>query len=197
MAQVFATYFNDTGLSSNTTYVYEVSAKDYSGNEGPRSEPSNATTGEVGPTDPVVLNEFLPDPNTLFTEEWIELYNPQDIDADISGFILDDIIYGGTSPYTIPADTIISGGGFLLFNQSTTRIALNNAGDTVHLIKPDGTIVQDSYTYTTSSDDVSYGRETDGGSTWVTFTSPTPGASNEGLGSYLPVSYLPSTSFIH
>ncbi|MGY5861769.1 MAG: lamin tail domain-containing protein [Candidatus Thorarchaeota archaeon] len=196
VAQVFAIYFNDTGLSSNTTYSYEVSAKDYSGNEGPKSESANATTDEVGPSELVVLNEFLPHPNTTFTEEWIELYNPQGIDADISGFILDDIIGGGMPPYTIPADTIVSAGGFLLFNQSTTGVILNNAGDTVNLIKPDGTTVQDSYTYTTSSDDVSYGRETDGGSTWITFASPTPGASNEGLGLHLPTYCRQSSSYI-
>ena len=76
VAQVATAYYNDTGLSANTTYRYEVSAKDISGNEGPRSEGVNATTLEALAADLIVLNEFLPDPNTLYTEEWIELYNP-------------------------------------------------------------------------------------------------------------------------
>jgi len=40
--------------------------------------------------------------------------------------------------------------------------------------------VLDTYTYGSSADDISYGRETDGGSTWTTFSSPSPGASNNG-----------------
>ena len=85
-------------------------------------------------------------------------------------------------PDTIPAGSIIPAGGFLIFNQSTTGVALNNAGDDVNLIKPDGTTVQDTYTYGSSTNDVSHGRVTDGGLTWTTFTVPTLGASNNGSG---------------
>ena len=145
----------------------------------------NTTTPEPSEADSIVINEFLPDPNTLYTEEWIELYNPSGIAVNLTGYILDDLIGGGTSAYIIPLDTIIPAGGFLLFNQSTTGIALNNAGDDVNLIKPDGITVQDTYTYGSSSDDVSYGRETDGSSTWTTFASPTPGASNNGSGFFV------------
>ncbi|TFG12973.1 hypothetical protein EU537_07540 [Candidatus Thorarchaeota archaeon] len=180
IAQVYDTLYSDTGLEPSTTYTYEVSARDTSLNEGPKSDPAAATTNEGGSATLVVLNEFLPDPFTLYSEEWIELYNPQDLDADLSGYILDDITDGGTNPYTIPDGTTIPGKGFLVFYQGTTGVGLNNAGDTANLIQPDGTTVQDSYSYSSSSDDVSYGRETDGGSTWTTFTSPTPGESNGG-----------------
>ena len=100
--------------------------------------------------------------------------------VDLVGYILDDITTGGGSPYTIPAGSIIAAGGFLVFNQSTVVFQLNNAGDTVNLIKPDGVTVQDSYTYSSSSDDVSHGRQEDGGIVWTTFVSPTLGASNNG-----------------
>ncbi len=180
VAQVYDTQYSDTGLEPSTTYAYEVSARDTSLNEGPKSDPVTATTDEGGSATLVVLNEFLPDPYTLYSEEWIELYNPQDLDADLSGYILDDITDGGTNPYTIPAGTTIPGKGFLVFYQGVTGVGLNNAGDTANLIQPDGSTIQDSYSYTSSTNDVSYGRETDGGSTWTTFTSPTPGASNGG-----------------
>ncbi len=133
-----------------------------------------------GSGDDILINEFLPDPNTLYTEEWIELYNPLDVDVDISGYVIDDLIGGGTIPYTIPTGTVIPAHGYLLFYRSTTNLALNNAGDDVNFINPDGVTVIDSYTYGSSSDDVSYGREIDGGSTWTTFATPTPGASNGG-----------------
>ena len=180
LATTGSTFYSDTGLLPNTTYSYRVSAKDLSGNEGNKSAPANATTWEGGLPDLVVLNEILPDPNVLYSEEWIELYNPQAYDTDMSGYILDDIVGGGTNPYTIPEGTIITAGGFLLFNQSTTGVALNNAGDTVNLIKPDGTTVQDTYTYASSSNDVSHGRLPDGTGSWTTMTTPTPGASNIG-----------------
>ena len=70
--------------------------------------------------------------------------------------------------------------GFIVFYQSTTNIALNNDGDTLNYLKPDGTTVLDSYVYSTSTNDISYGRETDGSVTWTTFTTPTPGAENGG-----------------
>ena len=62
-----------------------------------------------------------------------------------------------------------------------TNIGLNNAGDTLNYIHPDGITLLDSFTYTSSSDDVSYGRETDGGTPWVTFDLPSPGTSNTHL----------------
>ena len=162
-----------------------MSAEDFSHNEGNKSAIVNATTLDAVAADLIVINEFLPDPDVLYSEEWIELYNPSGEAVDLEGYILDDITTGGGSPYTIPAGSIIAAGGFLVFNQSTVIFQLNNDGDTVNLIKPDGTTVQDSYTYGSSSNDVSHGRETDGGSTWTTFTTPTPGASNSGSGFFV------------
>ena len=180
IAEVMTTYYNDSGLATNTTYVYEVSAKDIHGNEGNKSLAVNATTLIPGSEELIVLNEFLADPYDLYTEEWIELYNPSVDDVDIGGYILDDLIGGGGNPYTIPASTIILAGGFLVFNQSTVVFQLNNAGDTVNLIKPDGVTVQDSHSYGSADNDISIGRETDGGPTWVIQSTPTPGSSNAG-----------------
>jgi len=184
IAEVVATFYNDTGLSSNTTYEYEVSAKDFFGNEGNKSLAVLTTTLVMASPDSIVINEILPAPQTIYTDEWIELYNPSGDDVDLTGYILDDITTGGTPPYTIPATTIIPAGGFLIFYLAETGVAQNNAGDTVNLIKPDGVTIQDSYTYTSIIFDASYGRETDGALIWKTFTSPTPGASNNGAALY-------------
>ncbi|MHA2297778.1 MAG: lamin tail domain-containing protein [Candidatus Hodarchaeales archaeon] len=126
----------------------------------------------------IVINEFLPNPSELYSEEWIELYNPLDVDVDISGFFLDDIKSSGSSPYIIPSGTIIDAKSFLVFHQRTTEIGLDNANDTCNYIDPDGVTVIDSKSYTSSAEDVSYGRMTDAGSTWTTFNTPTLGASN-------------------
>jgi endonuclease/exonuclease/phosphatase family metal-dependent hydrolase len=184
-------YLMPDGVTILDTFVYTSSINDVSYGrvtdgsitwttfDTPTPGVSNVAISGSG--DSILINEFLPDPNTLYTEEWIELYNPLDVPVDISGYILDDIISGGTAAYTIPVGTVIPAHGFLVFNQSITNIALNNAGDTVNYINPDGVTILDSYTYGSSTNDVSYGRESDGGSTWTTFTSPTPGASNNGF----------------
>ncbi|MBN2229059.1 MAG: lamin tail domain-containing protein [Candidatus Thorarchaeota archaeon] len=177
-AQVLGTSYSDVGLDPLTMYTYEVSAVDTSINEGLKSSAITATTEEGGDADLVLINEFLPDPYALYTEEWVEFYNPQALDADLSAYILDDITTGGTNPYSIPAGTVIPAYGYLVLYQGATGVGLNNAGDTVNLLKPDGVTVIDSYTYSSSTDDVSYGRESDGSPTWITFTTPTPGAAN-------------------
>ncbi|MHA1399585.1 MAG: S8 family serine peptidase [Candidatus Heimdallarchaeaceae archaeon] len=47
IAETTATTYSDTGLQSSTTYTYEVSAVDNSGNEGVKSDPASATTQDV------------------------------------------------------------------------------------------------------------------------------------------------------
>ena len=44
IGQSTTTSYSDTGLSPGTTYTYEVSAVDTSGNEGPKSDPVSGTT---------------------------------------------------------------------------------------------------------------------------------------------------------
>ncbi|MGY5876334.1 MAG: lamin tail domain-containing protein [Candidatus Thorarchaeota archaeon] len=177
-AQIIGTAYSDVGLDPLTSYTYEVSAVDTSINEGLKSDPAIAMTEDGGDADLVLINEFLPDPYVLYNEEWVEFFNPQMLDADLSGYILDDITTGGTIPYSIPAGTVIPGYGYLVLYQGATGVGLNNAGDTVNLLKPDGVTVIDSYSYPSSSNDVSYGRESDGSATWITFDVPTPGAEN-------------------
>ncbi len=178
IAQIFETSYVDSGLSEMTEYVYEVSAIDKSLNEGERSIPLHVKTKGEGNASEVIINEFLPDPAVVYSDEWIELYNPLNMDANISGYILDDIPDGGSSPYEIPLGTIIPAKGYALFNRSITGIALNNDNDTVALIAPDGMTVIDSYSYVGTTDDFSIGRVSDGADTWKTFPIPTPGAPN-------------------
>ncbi|MGY5854938.1 MAG: lamin tail domain-containing protein [Candidatus Thorarchaeota archaeon] len=178
VAQIIGTAYSDVGLDPLTSYTYEVAAVDTSINEGLKSDSVTAMTEEGGDADLVLINEFLPDPYVLYSEEWVEFYNPQALDADLSGYILDDITTGGTNPYSIPAGTVIPGYGYLVLYQGATGVGLNNAGDTVNLLKPDGVTVIDSYSYPSSVNDISYGRESDGSPTWITFNVPTPGEEN-------------------
>ncbi|MGQ4871095.1 MAG: S8 family serine peptidase [Candidatus Thorarchaeota archaeon] len=49
IAETTDTTYTDTGLTPETTYTYEVSAVDTSGNEGEKSDPSSATTDPAPP----------------------------------------------------------------------------------------------------------------------------------------------------
>ncbi|MCG3224286.1 MAG: lamin tail domain-containing protein, partial [Candidatus Heimdallarchaeota archaeon] len=204
-----SSYVWDTTAYSEGIHTVRAEATDPSSNVGIHQISVIVDNdGVVAIPSMVVINEYLPDPFSLFAEEWIELYNPVGEDIDLSGCKIDDLIGGGTSAYTLPGGTIISANGYLVLYQSTTGLYLNNAGDDVNLIDTDGSTVIDSHTYTSSSDDISIGRETDGASTWITFATPTPGAANTGgssggdvftilINEYLPDPYvLYSTEWI-
>lgn len=148
----------------------------------------NQDTNPTDPTDPVdptptnpttiLINEVMPAPQATYTQEWVELYNPTSNVVDLSGYILDDIANGGSSPYTLPTGTTIDANGFYVVYLNSA--ILNNSGDDVRLLLPDGS-VSDTFTYGTSAYDLSWAREVDGG-TWLTtqVESPTPGVSNSG-----------------
>lgn len=123
----------------------------------------------------IKINEILPDPNTLYTTEWVELYNPTAQVIDLSGAKIDDIANGGGAVYTIPNATTIPAYGYFVLDRTNY---FNNAGDDVRLLTPAGILV-DSFTYTASANDRSWARTPDGG-TWAASldATPTKGAAN-------------------
>ncbi len=135
---------------------------------------------------PVVLNEYLPAPmnvdwdgdgvaNNL--DEWIEIFCLSDGPFDLGGWMLDDIRDGGSAPYVIPAGTWIQPGAFRVFFRKTTGISLDNAGDTVRLLRPDGSAA-DQHPYYATQPDASYSRTADGGGVWTLQYPPSPGGPN-------------------
>lgn len=125
-------------------------------------------------SDAVVINEWLPDPVGSDTSgEFIELFNTGSSAVDVGGWQVDDAD-GGSSAYTIPAGTSIAAGGYLSLTRAVTKIALNNDGDTVRLLTPDGT-AKGSFAYDDSSEGLSFNKQ---GSGYVESTTATPGAVN-------------------
>lgn len=151
-------------------------------------------------TDPLpqlVINEFLafnssccPDNSSGTNEfdDWIEIYNTGSSSVDIGGMYVSD---NKANPfkYQIPDDepgvTTIPAGGFLIIwadNQSEqgalhADFALSNAGEDIGIYYIDGRKIDD-YTFGAQSENVSWGRVTNGGATWKSFSSPTQGQSN-------------------
>jgi len=123
----------------------------------------------------VVINEVLPAPKTIFSTEWVELYNTTNNTLNISNMWIDDILGGGGSAKQIPADTFLLPGGYYVMDTSSF---FNNTGDDVYLLGTDGTTVFDSHSYGRASYDLSFCRQTDGGA-WATVKcTATYGSSN-------------------
>ena len=139
----------------------------------------------------ISLNEYLPDPasdwngdgSATADDEYIELYNSNPAAVDVSGWMLDDVEDGaawspdGSQPYVLPPGTSIAAQGFLLVFRSESSVVLNNDGDWVRLLQPDGSLVE-AATYATSDDDVAYSKTVDGGDQWTQDYLPSPGGSN-------------------
>ena len=90
----------------------------------------------------VFINEILPSPvGKDDKEEWFELFNQNNFEVYLSGWEITDIS-GKTTIYKIPEGTKILAKGFLVFHRPITKITLNNDGDGLKLIQPNGNIVE-------------------------------------------------------
>ena len=88
----------------------------------------------------VYINEILPNPaGPDELDEWIELYNSNNFDVDLSGWQF-KTQQGTITTFTIPQNTKILANGFLVFKRPDTNIMLNNDGDGLNLLTPDGKI---------------------------------------------------------
>ena len=106
----------------------------------PESENISASIEPQTPNYPsgVIINEILPSPQGADeTEEWIEIHNKNDFEIDFSFWKISDMI-GSVKTYTFPQGTKIEGKGYLLVLRPESKITLNNDGDVLNLIQPDG-----------------------------------------------------------
>ncbi len=182
----------------------------------PTAEPSQTSTGSLSasagsaatPTPhpaEVSLNEFMPDPASDWNgngqtgdadDEYIELYNDSELPADVSGWLLDDIAGGGSPPFALPPGTSIPPAGFLVFFSAQTHLSLNNSGDTVRLVRPDGVLVE-TVSYTATRPDRAHSKTLEGGVEWTTGYPPSPGASNQSQPTATPTaSAVPTTATV-
>jgi len=133
---------------------------------------------EVGPLinypTGVVLNEILPSPEGADDQgEWIELYNSNNFEADLSGWKIEDI-EGAKTTYTFDKNAKIAPDGYLILKRPDTKITLNNSKDGLNLLWPDDKII-DSLTYNAAPKNQSYNKTNSG---WQWSTSLTPGDKN-------------------
>ncbi|MDQ4077454.1 MAG: lamin tail domain-containing protein, partial [Chloroflexota bacterium] len=139
----------------------------------------------IGTSTPILsnlqLNEFLPRPGNDWNgdgtadvnDEYIELINKSGQSFDLAGLQLDDA-EGGSSAFTL-SDTLAPGETRAFF-RSETRIALNDTGDEVRLLAPDG-IVLDTHAYGSAALDQAWSRDEEGA--WHDDWLPSPAGPNQ------------------
>lgn len=143
------------------------------------SEPQKKSVSAIYPSG-VVINEILPSPEGSDAEnEWIEIFNQNDFKIDLSGWQIIDT-GGKTVVFTLPERTSIEPLDFLVFPRSITKITLNNDGDGLKLLRPDGNVLDD-IVYEKARRGQSYNRTIPGHepSRWAWSSILTPGAKNE------------------
>jgi len=95
---------------------------------------------------PLELSEIFPDPATPLSDssdEFIEIYNPNSEDVELSGWKLVD----ESGAEFIIKNNVITAGSRLAIFVTDSKITLNNTGDSVQLINPNGEVVDESDNY--------------------------------------------------
>lgn len=156
-----------------------------------------ASNGSDQPEDMQIwINEWMAanasviaDPADGLFEDWIELFNPNSANMDLSGYTLTDDL---TDPgkWAFPTGTQILGNGFLLIWADNdpeqtgpgtglhTNFRLSADGETIAIYTPAGKLV-DLVEFGAMTDDQSFGRNPDGAAnSIVSILNPSPGKSN-------------------
>lgn len=105
--------------------------------------------------------------------DWIELYNPTDIDIDLSGYILNKSADTDKEKYVFPDGTILAPGSFFLLDPG---FVMSSKGCSLNLLNKRKQYV-DHITVPALEYDSTYARTGDGSRKWEQKT-PTPGYSN-------------------
>lgn len=122
----------------------------------------------------IFINELLPSPEDSDAEnEWIELSNGNNFEVVLSGWQIRDTV-GATKTYTIPEGTKIDPNSFLLLPRPETKITLQNSGDGLEILNPDGEVV-DRMNYPKAPLGQSFNRTLSG---WAWSETLTPGETN-------------------
>lgn len=190
------------GMATEGTVEYYVEAVGTNGSSSfkPASAPDK-TDDYLLNTDPLpqlVINEFMasntsccPDTDSGEDEfdDWIEIHNLGATAVNLADMYFSDDKdnpFGDKISDDDAAATTIPAGGYLVFwadgstSQGPTHLnfSLSADGEDVGLFYIDGRTI-DAYTFGAQSENVSWGRTTDGGDTWGAQATPTPGQANQ------------------
>ncbi len=156
------------------------------------NDPRDDCFTEPEPTPSIFVNEWLASNNGSVVDEFgddddfIELYNKDDIDIDLGGrFLTDDLM--NRTKWEIPAGVTIPANGYLVIwaddevkqGSLHANFKLSSGGESVGLFdRIDNQLAQiDAINFSKQSDDIAEGRSPDGSECFAFFT-PSPDAPN-------------------
>lgn len=135
--------------------------------------PPNPNTGLTPPQ----LTELLPNPAPPLTDgedEFIELYNPNDVPFDVGGFVLE----AGVSVkhrYSFAAGMQLPARSYTVLFSANTGLSLANSGGQVRLLDASQVVLSESAVYAVAPDGQAWALQT---GIWQWTTTPTPNTAN-------------------
>jgi hypothetical protein len=163
-----ASGFNLTG-DNNTDFADSLTPTPKADNiiTLPATEPDPAGGGSdptIPATPPVTteyaaikISELLPNPASPQTDEqdeYIELYNPNTFDVDLTGYILTAGLKS-TYKYNIK-DVSITAGGYATFYSKDTNLTLSNTSGKATLLDPNGKLLDETAAYADAAPGVAW-----------------------------------------
>ena len=136
----------------------------------------NLPASDSGLTVPEIT-ELLPNPagsGNDASDEFIELYNPNDTAFDLSGFKLQTGI-SSVHVYTFSSGVALAPKSFTSFTTAMTGLSLSNNGGRAQLLDPSGTVLVKTDTYGTAIDGQAWALAN---GHWYWSLTPTLGAAN-------------------
>ncbi|MNK14883.1 CotH protein [compost metagenome] len=143
----------------------------------------------------LVINEVITSNSDVIVdddgsyEDWIEIYNGSAESINLDGYGLTD--NSDLFQWTFPNKTILPGEHLLIWCSDKNRVdpdsplhtnfKISSGGEVITLTDNDGDVV-DSYPAVSIPQNYTYGRATDGASSFVIFPEPTPGTANITVG---------------
>ncbi len=144
--------------------------------DSPATPTASLPSSDIGLMAPQIT-EILPNPigtGNDATDEFVELYNPNNTAFDLSGFSLQA---GLTTlhTYSFPAGASLPGQSFTAFYAANTGLSFSNSGSQAKLLDPFGNAISSTDAYGTAKDGQAWARAN---GKWLWTTQPTPGAAN-------------------
>jgi spore coat protein H len=183
-------YANAIAQPTSGNISYQITASDTQGKQS--TKPCTANSISIRLLGDLVINEFMADNDNTIADnngdynDWIELYNNSSDSIFLGDYYLSD---NGSTPFEwqLPAE-YLDAGDFIIFWASSdttagiyhTNFGLSKGGEEIILAKNTNGQVDtaDLITFGAQTSDISFGRSYDASPTWISFSVPTPNASN-------------------